>query len=545
MTTTVDEADQAGVSAGLQRRIGFWGLTFVSLGSIIGSGWLLGALTAAQTAGGGGSLVSWVLAAVMLGVLAVIHADLGAAYPVAGGTTRYPHYAFGGFAGFTAGWTTYLQCVAIAPLEVEASIGYVNSVPGVHKHFDMLQGNGQLNGLGLVVAVLAILLFTFVNVMGANWLSDSNTGIVLWKIAVPLLTVVVLLIVVFQPSNFTAGGGFAPNGFHGIFSALPLGVIFALQGFEQASQLAGEAKDPAKHLAKAILTAMGIGALVYILLEVAFVGAVPGHAVAHSWAQPIAAGDYGPYYTLAVGAGITWLSIVLIIDAVISPGGTGLIYIGTSSRISYALGIPAWIRRTSKRGVPVWAVLISAGFGLIALAPTPSWKQLVTIITGSTAVMYAFAPISLWVLNRSDPDRSHPYRAPWQRVLLPVGFVFANLIVYWGGFENTWRLSLFILVGQVIFILAAAFKAKSIELERAGWRSMIWIWAWLAGLVVIGALGQFGDHPTKVLPEFVDDGVVAAWALVIFFWATRMGLPRSAAESLVEHDRVGDELAQP
>jgi len=542
MTTTAERTDTGSISSGLQRRIGFWGLTFVSLGSIIGSGWLLGALTAAQTAGGGGSLVSWVLAAIMLGVLAVIHADLGAAYPVAGGTTRYPQYAFGGFAGFTAGWTTYLQCVAIAPLEVEASIGYVNTIPGIKKSFDMVQTNGQLTLLGVLVAALAILLFTFINVMGANWLSDSNTGIVLWKVAIPVLTIIVLVLVVFQPGNFTAGGGFAPDGFHGIFSALPLGVVFALQGFEQASQLAGEAKDPAKHLAKAILTAMGIGALVYILLEVAFVGAVPASRVAHGWAHPIAAGDYGPYYTLAVGAGITWLSVILIIDAVISPGGTGLIYIGTSSRISYALGIPAWIRRTTKRGVPIWAILISAAFGLIALAPTPSWKQLVEIITGSTAVMYAFAPISLWVLNRSDPDRTHPYRAPWQRVLLPLGFIFANLIVYWGGFANTWRLSVFILIGQVIFLVAARLKARSIELERAGWRSMAWIWVWLAGLIVIGAVGQY-DSLVQVLPQGVDDAVVAVWALVIFFWAVRTGLAREDAEALVEEDRRDDALA--
>jgi amino acid transporter len=98
----------AGTSRELKRAIGFWGLMFVSLGSIIGSGWLLGALNAAQTAGPA-SLLSWVLAALMLIVLALIHAELGAAYPVAGGTGRYPFFVFGTLAGFTAGWAAYLQ----------------------------------------------------------------------------------------------------------------------------------------------------------------------------------------------------------------------------------------------------------------------------------------------------------------------------------------------------------------------------------------------------------------------------------------------------
>src|ERR1039458_4966093 len=73
----------------LSRDVGFWGLMFVSLGSIIGSGWLLGALTAATLAGPA-SLISWVLAAIMLALLALVHAELGAAYPAAGGTARFP-----------------------------------------------------------------------------------------------------------------------------------------------------------------------------------------------------------------------------------------------------------------------------------------------------------------------------------------------------------------------------------------------------------------------------------------------------------------------
>ena len=72
----------------LRRSVGFWGLMFVSLGSIIGSGWLLSALTASEVAGPA-AILSWVLAAIMLTVLALVYAELGATYPVAGGTGRF------------------------------------------------------------------------------------------------------------------------------------------------------------------------------------------------------------------------------------------------------------------------------------------------------------------------------------------------------------------------------------------------------------------------------------------------------------------------
>jgi amino acid transporter len=176
----------------LKRSVGFWGLMFVSLGSIIGSGWLLGALTAVTVAGPA-SLISWVLAAILLSVLALIHAELGGAYPVAGGTARFPYFAFGTLAGFTAGWAAWLQAVTIAPIEVEASISYLDSTAWAKAHFELLNTNGTLNGRGLVVASLAMLLFTAINLMGAKLLSDSNGAMVIWKTAVPVVTIVVLV----------------------------------------------------------------------------------------------------------------------------------------------------------------------------------------------------------------------------------------------------------------------------------------------------------------------------------------------------------------
>src|SRR6266446_3742798 len=153
-------------TAGLPRSIGFYGLMFVSLGSIIGSGWLLGALKAAQVAGPA-SILSWVLAACMLSLLALTYAELGATYPVAGGAARFPYYSHGPIAGFTAGWASWLQAVFIAPIEVLAAITYVNSVGWVNTHFNMINKAGEsaglLNGTGLVIAVALMVLFTAMN----------------------------------------------------------------------------------------------------------------------------------------------------------------------------------------------------------------------------------------------------------------------------------------------------------------------------------------------------------------------------------------------
>src|SRR5690349_23658164 len=150
-------AEKESGHTGLQRSVGFYGLMFVSLGSIIGSGWLLGALEAAEAAGPA-SILSWLLAAAMLSLLALTYAELGATYPVAGGAARFPYYSHGPIAGFTAGWASWLQSVFVAPIEVLAVITYVNSIGWVNTHFNMLNkiGNnaGLLNEAGLVVAII-------------------------------------------------------------------------------------------------------------------------------------------------------------------------------------------------------------------------------------------------------------------------------------------------------------------------------------------------------------------------------------------------------
>jgi amino acid transporter len=527
----------------LRRSVGFYGLMFVSLGSIIGSGWLLGALNAAETAGPA-SIISWVIAAAMLTTLALVYAELGAAYPVAGGTGRFPYFSHGPLAGFTAGWASWLQAVAIAPIEILAAITYVNSVTAVNQNFPMLHATGVkaglLNGRGLVVATLLMVLFTAVNLAGAKFMSESNVIVVLWKTAVPLLAIVVVASLSFKPGNFTAGGGFMPFGMHGVFAALPAGVVFALQGFEQAVQLAGEARNPKKDLSRAIIVAMTIGALLYTLLQVVFIGGVSPKDIAKDWSSPLGTNpsDYGAWYTLALAVGATWLAVVLIIDAVISPAGTGVVYLGTSARLTYALGeeseLPGVLSKTSKTGVPYVSILLAAVVGELCFGPFPSWNRLVGVVTGATAVMYAFAPVSLAALQLRDADRVRAYRMPMPKVLLPTAFCSANLILYWGGFEFTWKIAVALVVGLIIFGIGTQVAQTDV---MAMLRPAAWIGPWILGSVIIGALGRYGTGSHSWLPEWVDLAVVIGFSLVIFYWAVSLTMPHDKVVTAIAKDR--------
>ena len=260
---------------GLKRELGLIGATWASETSIIGSGWLFAPLTAVLLIGGGAWL-AWIIAAIIVIVLALSHAELGAMYPVSGGTARFPHFAFGSVAGIGFGFFSYVQAVTIAPIECYAFVTYASYYwPGLFN-----AEKDKITGAGLLVTVGLMAVFTAVNFLAMRIFARVNNTITWWKVAVPVLAIIVLLFK-FTPGNFTAGGiGLFPGGIRGLTAALPLsGIIFAYSGFEQADQLAGEIKNPGRNLPRAIIVSILIGTAIYVLLQIAFIGALPASAI--------------------------------------------------------------------------------------------------------------------------------------------------------------------------------------------------------------------------------------------------------------------------
>jgi amino acid transporter len=517
----------------LRREIGVVGLLFTSVGSIIGSGWLFGALSASKIAGPA-ALLSWVIGGGAMILLALVHAELGGMYPVAGGSARFPHYAFGSLAGFAGGWFAFLGAVTTAPIEVEAAIQYSsNYVSGLTK---LSGGTPVLTATGYLVAAVLMLLFSVINVMGVKWLSETNKVAVWWKIAIPVLTVIVIAASAFHTSNFTAGGGFMPFGWKGVFTAVASGgVIFAYLGFEQAIQLGGESQNPHRNIPLAVIGSMLLGVVLYILLQVVFLGALSPGSLAHGWTDVAFSGNgatYGPFAGLATALGLGWLATLLYIDAIISPGGTGLLYVGTSSRVSFALArnryIPRRFGELSDRGVPFLAIAFSFLCGMIVFLPFPGWQQLVGFISSATVLAYATAPLSFGALRREVPHHQRPFRLPGGALVAPAAFMVANELILFSGWTVVWKLLVAVLIGAVL--LGISFATSPPERRpQIEWRAGIWLLPYLVGLGVVSYLSSFGG-PANALPFGWDVLVMAVFGLVVYLVAVRMRLPRAAIE---------------
>lgn len=504
---------------GLRRDVGLIGLMWASVGSIIGSGWLYGAEKAVVMAGPA-AIISWIIGAVAIVLLALVHAELGGMFPVAGGTARYPHYAFGGLAGMSFGWFSWLQAATVAPIEVEAMIGYAG-------HWSWARGlqhaDGTLTASGLAVAVFLMAVFVAVNFLGVRVLAFTNSAATWWKIAVPLAAIFVIAVGNFHPGNFTSEG-FAPFGAKGVLSAISSsGIIFALLGFEQAIQLAGESRDPKRDLPRATLGSVAIGAVIYVLLQLVFIAALPHSAFAHGWAKLHYEGITGPWAGLATLVGLGWLSLILYLDAVVSPGGTGLIYTTATSRVSFGLAkngyLPKVFARTDRRGVPWFGLIMSFVTGVVCFLPFPSWQELVGFITSASVLMYAGAPLAYGVFAERMPHLERPYRLPAGKVLAPLSFVVANLIIYWAGWDTLWRLGAAILLGYLLLGVYAWYAVANElpDAPRLDWKAAQWLPVYLLGLGLISWQGGFGGQAHLGL--WWDMLVVTAFSLVIYYWA--------------------------
>ena len=365
------------VQTKLKRSLNFWDLIMVSMGGVIGSGWLFGAWKGASLAGPA-AIFSWLIGGIAVILIGLTFAELSGIFPEAGALVRYPQYSHGTFVSYLLGWAMILGFASTPPIEAESAVQFANFyIPGLYAH-------GSLTGVGVLVAALLMLVFFFLNFFGVIVFAKTNTVWTAIKIIVPVVTVILLLLTAFHPGNFTSAGGFDPHGSSAIFAAVPLGgILYAYLGFEQAMDMAGESKNPQRDVPRAVVWSVLISIIMYILLQVTWVVSMPKADLTHGWAGIT---FNSPFVNLAGTLGLGWWATILFADAIWSPSGTGNVYIASTSRIMYAMAKNRYFPKAftwvhPKTGVPVWAMLMTLIVGYVFLLPFPSWSALVGIVS--------------------------------------------------------------------------------------------------------------------------------------------------------------------
>lgn len=433
----------------------------------------------------------------------------------------------------------------MTPIEVLATTQYAD--PYIPWLMDSADGVFVLTGPGLLVAIGLMFVYSLVNVLGVKMLARLNNVLVWWKLAVIALVVVAFFALAFNPGNLSAVGGFAPSGYGAIFAAIPAaGVAFAYLGFRNGIEFAGETDNPQRNVPFAVIGSILITGVIYVLLQIAFITALPADQLAGGWAQlTFAEGEAaGPLAGLALVLGAVWLAVLLRVDAVISPADTGLIYAGVTTRLSYANArngnAPQWLTRLNARGVPWLSVLLMFVVGCFFFLPFPGWQQFIGFITSAFAISFGAGPLVVGALRRQLPEQERSFKVPGGDVMPYLAFLASSLLVFWAGWAINEKMFIALLVGYVVFaVYSAAARDRMPPLEfKAG----SWFPIWVVGLAVISYFGDIepgspadpglilngGDGPLSLAGGAL---VLVVFSAAVYAYAIAMRLPseRTAA----------------
>ncbi len=515
-----------------KRQITATDLVLVGVGSIIGSGWLFAAGKVAAIAGPAGSL-SWVIGGIALLLLGLVYAELGAALPHAGGLVRYPYYTHGPLVSYMVSFVTVIAFSSLIAIEVLAVRQYASGWwPALTQH-----GSNAPTALGWGIQLLLFVVFFLLNYWSVGVFAKSNAIVTWFKFIVPTLVVVVLLGHL-KGANFDVRG-FAPHGIGAVTSAVATGgVMFAYLGLTPLMALAGEVRNPQRNLPLALIGTTIASTVIYILLQVAFIGGVPTDLVtAEGWSK-IGRVFSLPYYDIAIALGVTWLAVLVSIDAAVSPSGTGNIYMSTTPRVIYGWARTGTLFKVfgkvdERTGIPRPALWLTFFLSIFWTLPFPSWDALVAVVSSALIFSYALAPISAHSLRLSNPGMPRPFLLRGMSVISPLAFVIASLILYWAGWSTiSWLLGV-----QVAMFLAYLAFGRRVRIDGvslgAQIRASLWLIFYYLMIMLVSGLGSFGG--TGWLPSPWDQLGVAIVALVTYYWAVYAArLPRALLPAHVE-----------
>lgn len=496
-------------------------LILSGVGTIIGSGWLFGSAHAASLAGPA-AILSWVLGAIMVLIIAMNLVEISTSSPIRMGSMGYYlRYTHGSFASFIAEWAILIGFVSSVPSEATASTQYLSdwNFEWTHSLFDST--THSLTHMGLIVSSVLCVVYFLINYYSLAFLAKSIKAVTIFKLIVPIIAIITFIAIGHDSSNFHAVGdhSLTPYGYSGIFTAITTaGIVYAFNGFQSPITFAAEAENPKRDIPLAIVGSVLICTVIYVALQYAYLAAMPHNLlVEHGWKG---LNLTSPFASLALALNINFIALCLYADAFVSPSGAGIIYASLSARVICGMSehMPKSISKLDgKTGLPKAALVLVLILSFASLWLLPSWDKLAAVISVGYVLSYATVPVCTSSFRKLSPEAPHSnaLRIPGMNIIAPIGFIFASFMLYW----SRWPLN-----GEVIFVVILglplyfyyAIKRKEKILTQI--RRSIWFIAYLVFIAAFGYLGGADFGGTGVIPEGWDHVILALCALIFFFW---------------------------
>ncbi len=524
-----EQKQQEKQSATLKKDLGLWSLVGIGVGGIIGSG-IFGLIAVYGADAGPALTLAIVFVGVIMTMLALIYAELGSRFPLTGGPYSIPRIALGNSAGYLVGWGYFIYAFTGTAAIIDVFVTYLGFyVPG-------LSVGLTLTPAGIGIALVALIIFTLINVWGVKWGGLFGVFTTVAKL-IPLVLFALVGLIFLNASNFS---DFAPFGWSGVAIAMAL-AVFMFTGFEAVVIPSGEVKNSSKTIPRAMVITMAIVVAVYVLIGIAFVGMINWSGLGMNpgdWSFSTGIGSLSsPISDVAKGAGYGLLAAVVTVGAIVSTAGAGSDWVLFQGRIPFAMADDGLFPKVmgkvdSKYRTPALAIIFASVLTGIIQVLFPFFPNVVLLASITTLIPYAAAAVSLAILRKTPKiGVADHFRLPAGMTIAFLGFVLSGVLIYWA----TWPLTL---IGVILTLIGFPlyFFVQNRKME---WRRQAWFWVYVVGLAVISFVGDTNFVTSGVLtipgplgwvPMPYDLVVVTLFSAAIFFWAYKANVGIVAQE---------------
>lgn len=453
------------------------------VGTMIGSGIFIVSAEISRTVGSPALLlVVWLIAGILTIIGALSYAELAAAMPLAGGQYVFLREAFGKLPAFLYGWTLFLVIgtgiIAAVSVAFAKFLGVI--VPAISASNIIFALGPVVISTERVVAMAVIALLTFINCKGVkDGAFVQNIFTLLKTFALVALLISGLTIgrnATAINLNFTNLFAGSPAGFDMITAvgAAMVGALFAMDAWAYVCFTAAEVKNPQKNLPRALLFGTGLVVLLYLLVNISYMCALP-LAGNPDGADTISRGiQYAVSDRVATAVAQAFLgsAAVIVIAAAIMISTFGCVNgnILMCSRMYYAMAKDGLFFKIvskidPKTHVPVRA-LILGGIWSCVLTLTGSYSELLDYVIFATLIFYGATIAGVIVLRKKRPEMTRPYKAwgyPWFQIIYVIlsSLIALDLLIYKPTY--TWPGLIIVLSGIPVYYLWALKSSRKKE----------------------------------------------------------------------------------
>ena len=389
---------------GLVRAIRRWDLVAIAINGIIGAG-IFGLPAKVYSLIGTYSIVAFVACALVVALIIVCFAEVGSRFQDTGGPYLYAREAFNPAVAFEIGWLIWLARLTAFAANCNLLINYLG-------YFWTSATDAAWRAMVIVVVVLVL---CAINVLGIRQAAIVSNVFTVGKL-VPILIFVGAGLFFLNPQAFALG----PRPNTGAFSQSVLLLVYAFTGFEMATIPAGEVRDPQRNMPRALLIAILVVAVLYILIQVVCVGTLPGLDQSQ---RPLA--DAGSQFLGAAGGAI------ISAGAIISITGNLNILMLSGSRLPFAMAeqkqLPEFVGKVHRTFfTPYVAIMLTAGL-MLFLTLNSSFVEALTISTLARLVTYGATCIALPIFRLRRKSPAAAFRVPAGTIVA----VLALILIVW------------------------------------------------------------------------------------------------------------------